>query len=237
MTGLICSSHCRTSLAVALLVTTQLVAAQNTDSSAILSANLLMVYPAGTIRTADMADQALADVSMVRTQIESQFTVEEEACYPAFFASSCLDDAKERRRTALARIRPVEIEANTFNRRMRVLERDEALAEKRAILTAEVPQREKNQQLKELETAQRALDSAQKLKTRQEASILHASNAGKRVEDHAANLRRLQAEQVANAPRRAANAAAFAQKVKDAEARQREVAADKLEKERIDAPR
>src|SRR3990172_12777682 len=110
MTGLICFSRCRASLAVALLVTTQLVAAQNADSSAMLLANLLTIFPAGTIRTADMADQALADVSMVRTQIESQFTVEEDACYPTFFASSCLDDAKERRRAALARIRPVEIE-------------------------------------------------------------------------------------------------------------------------------
>ena len=236
MTGLIGFTHCRTSLAVALLVTTQLVAAQNVDSSAMLSVNLLTVYPAGTIQTTDMADQALADVSMVRTQIESQFALEEQACYPTFFASSCLNDTRERRRAALARIRPVEIEANTFNRRMRVLERDKALAEKRATLTAEAPQREKNQQLKEAEHARRVSDSAQKIKALQDASILNASNAGKRVEDHAENLLRLQAEQVANAPRRAANAAAFAQKTKDAEARQREVAANKLKKERIDSP-
>lgn len=230
-------TRCRASLGVALLVMTQFVTAQNVDSSAVLSVGLLTRYPAGTIQTTAMADQALAEVSTVHAQIESQFALEEQACYPTFFASSCLGDTKERRRAALARIRPVEIEANTFDRRMRVLERDKALAEKRAALTVEAPQREKDRQLKEAETAQRVSDSAQKLKVLQDASILNAANAGKRVEDHAANLLRLQAEQLANAPRRAANAAAFAQKTKDAEARQRELAANKIEKEHIGAAR
>lgn len=237
MTAFLSFARCRASLGVALFVTSQFVTAQNADSSAMLSVSMLTRYPVGTIQSTAMADQALAQVSTVRTQIESQFAMEEQACYPAFFASSCLDDTKERRRAALARIRPVEIEANTFNRRMRVLERDKALAEKRAALTADAPQREKDRQLKEAETAQRVSDSAQKLKALQDASILKAANAGKRVEDHAANLLRWQAEQVANAPRRAANAAAFAQKTKDAEARQREVAANKIEKEHIGAPR
>lgn len=233
MTAFLSFSRCRASLGVALLVTVQLVTAQTAGSSAMLSVGLLSRYPAGTVQSTAMADQALAEVSTVRTQIESQFAMEEQACYPTFFASSCLDDAKERRRAALTRIYSVEIEANTFNRHMRVLERDKALAEKRAALMAEAPQREKDQQLKEVEAAQRLSDSAQKLKVLQDVGVLNAANAGKRVEDHAANLRRWQAEQAADAPRRAANVAAFAQKARDAEARQREVAANKIEKDHI----
>ena len=215
-------------IGVALLVTAQFANAQGT--SAMLSASLVTRYPAGTILTAEMANLALAQVLAVRTQIESQFAMEEQACYPTFFASSCLEDTKERRHAALARIRPVEIEANTFNRRMRVLERDNALAEKHAVLAAQAPQRAQDQQLKGAETAQKVLDSAQKLKAQQDASDVNAANAGKRVEEHAANLRRWQAEQVADAPGRAANVAAYVQKTKDAEARQREVAASKMEK-------
>lgn len=215
-------------IGVALLVTAQFANAQGT--SAMLSASLLTRYPAGTILTADMANLALAQVLTVRTQIESQFAMEEQACYPTFFASSCLEDTKERRHAALAKIRPIEIEANTFNRRMRVLERDNALAEKHAMLAAQAPQRAKDQQLKGAETAQKVVDSAQKLTAQQDAGDVNAANAGKRVEEHAANLRRWQAEQVANAPGRSANVAAYVQKTKDAEARQRQVAASKMEK-------
>lgn len=216
-------------IGVALLVSAQFAIAQGT--SAMLSASLVTRYPAGSVLTADMAELVLAQVSALRTQIESQFALEAQACYPTFFASSCLEDTQQRRRAALARIRPVEIEANTFNRRMRVLERDKALAEKRAVLAAEAPQRAKDQQLKEAEIARKVLDSAQKLKALQDASDVNAAYAGKRVDEHAANLRRWQAEQLANAPGRAANVAAYVQKTEEAEARQREVAASKMEKE------
>lgn len=159
----------KSAVGLALLVTTQFSAAQHIGTSAMFSVNLVTRYPAGTILTVDMADRALAEVLTVRAQVESQFALEEQACYPTFSVSSCLDDAKEHRRAALAWIRPVEIEANTLNRRMHVLERDKALAEKRALLAAEAPQRAKDQQLKEVETAQKVLSSAQKLKALQDA--------------------------------------------------------------------
>lgn len=208
--------------------------AQNAETSAMhsLSFSVLAHYPAGSILTMDAADRALAEVMTVRTQIESQFVLEEQACFPAFFASSCLESAQERRREALARMRPVEIEANTFNRRMRVLERDNALAEKRVALAAEEPQRAKDQLLRGAETARKVSDSARKIKELQDASDVTATDASKRIEGHAENLRRVQAAEVANASKRAANEVSFAQKSRDAEKRQREVTANKMEKER-----
>ena len=165
-----------------LLVTAQLSMAQNADLSAVHpAASLEARYPAGSILTVNAAEQALAEALTMRGQIESQFALEEGACYPAFFVSSCLADAKERRRAALSRIRTVEIEANTFTRRMRVLERDKALAERREVLAEEAPQRARDQQQNEAAAAQKVSDTAQKLKALQDADSVNAANAGKRV--------------------------------------------------------
>lgn len=223
----------RKGIRIILLLAAQSAFAQNIGANAMLSASLATRYPAGSILTMDAADLALAEALTERAQIEAQFALEEQACYPTFFASSCLDDAQERRRAALARMRPVEIEANTFNRRMRMLDRDKALAEKRAALATEAPQRAKDQQLRETETARKVSDSAQKMKALQDASNENAADAGKRVEEHAEKLRRLQAAETANAAKRAANVAAYAQKTRDAEVHQREVAANKVEKDRM----
>lgn len=217
-------------MAAALLFTAQFSFAQFAGTGAVLSADFVTRYPAGSILTANAADLALAEALTVRGQIESQFVLEERACYPTFFASSCLENAQERRREALARMRPVEVEANTFNRRMRVLDRDRALEEKRAMLAAEAPLRAKDQQLKEAEKARKISDSEQKKQALQDAD--NVTEPDVRVDEHAQNLRRLQAAEAANALKRASNEAVFAQKSRDAEKRQREVAANKMEKER-----
>ena len=214
-----------------LLVTAQLSMAPNADLSAVHPAGLEARYPAGSILTVNAAEQALAEALTMRGQIDSQFALEEGACYPAFFVSSCLADAKERRRAALSRIRTVEIEANTFTRRMRVLERDKALAERREVLVEEAPQRARDQQQNEATAAQKVSDTAQKLKALQDADSVNAANAGKRVAEHAEKVRNTQAKALAAAPMRAANEAAYAKKSIDAEMRQGEVAASKMEKE------
>ncbi len=217
-------------MAVALLFMAQSSFAQYAGAGGALSADFMARYPAGSILTATAASLALSEALTVREQIESQFILEEQACYPTFFASSCLDSAQEHRREALARVRPVEDEANTFNRRMRVLDRDKALEEKRAVLAAEAPLRAKDQQLKEAEKARKISDSAQKTQALQDAGNMTEPDV--RVEEHAQNLRRLQAAEAANAPKRAANEATFVQKSKDAKKRQYEVAANRMEKER-----
>ena len=225
-------AFCRRSVGIALLVTAQLSMGQNTDVSAMHAADLKLRYPGGSILTVNAAVQALTDALAMRGQIEVQFSLEEKGCYPVFFVASCLDGAKERRRAALSVIRSVEIEADIFTRRLRVQERDKALAERREVLVAEAPQRAKDQLQNEVNAAQKASNSAQKLKARQDSDSdsVNAMNADKRVAKHAERMRTTQAKALADAPALAANEAAYAKKAIDAEMRQREIVASKIEK-------
>ena len=91
------------------------------------------------------ADQALAEAVQQRAVIETRFTRDQRDCYRKFFTTSCLDDAKERRRIALGQVRAVEVEANSYKRHARVRERDKALEERRAQEESEAPQRIKAQ--------------------------------------------------------------------------------------------
>ena len=89
-------------------------------------------YPAQSIASVVTADAALADIKVAHTDIEMEYRAEELGCRPAFFMTRCVDAAKEKRRVALALIRPIEIEADAFKRRARVEVRDRALDEKKA---------------------------------------------------------------------------------------------------------
>lgn len=105
------------------------------------SENLVKRYPAGSIQSIEMADQALEEVSRARADTEALFAEDERACYPKFFATSCLENAKERRRHVLAQLRRIEVEAGGFKRHARVLARDRDLAEKQMKDELEAPQR------------------------------------------------------------------------------------------------
>jgi len=83
-----------------------------------------------SISSVASADAALREISQQRTLIQAQHLKQEEACLPVFFTNSCLDNARENRRAALAKLRPVEIEANAFKRHAKVEERDRELAAK-----------------------------------------------------------------------------------------------------------
>jgi len=105
------------------------------------SENLVKRYPAGSIQSIEVADQALEEVSRARAGTEALFAEDERACYSKFFATSCLQNAKERRRYALAQLRRIEVEAGGFKRHARVLARDRDLAEKQMKDELEAPQR------------------------------------------------------------------------------------------------
>jgi hypothetical protein len=190
--------------------------------------NIAGRYPAGSIQSVETADIALAEITKEQVRIEEEYANSEQACYPKFFATSCLDAAKERRRAALALIRPIEVEANAFKRRARVADRDKALAEKRLEEESEAARRSKDQQEKEAATARKEAAAAQKGKKAADTvpPVLDRSAV------HEAKLKRLREEDAANAQKRAANVAAYEKKMKEAQARQQEVAAKKAEKER-----
>jgi colicin import membrane protein len=98
-------------------------------------------YPSGSIRSEERAAQALKDVEVERRAVETRFAENERACYGRFFATDCLQKAKDQRREALTRLRPIEIEANTFRRRVRAEGHEKEAAERAAKREAQVNER------------------------------------------------------------------------------------------------
>lgn len=188
-------------------------------------------YPGGSIQSVEAADHALADVEEERAAIEAQFTTEQRACFAKFFANVCVDEAKERRRVSLAQIRPVEIEANAFKRRIRVIERDKALAEKRAEDDRSRLQRVQHEQANPVDS-----DKAPEAVVKKSAPVdvnqkNTAPTTADRVRQHEERLKRLQEEDQADAQKRAENIADYEEKVRKSQERQRRVEEKKKQKE------
>ena len=79
--------------------------------------------------SAEQAEQRLAAVAIERAAIETRYADREFVCYDKFFVNRCLDEAREVRRAALVTQRAIEIEASLYLRRLKVEERDKAIAE------------------------------------------------------------------------------------------------------------
>lgn len=177
---------------------------------------LVAKYPAGSIQSEEVAERALHEVDQQRGDVEQKYAEEQHVCYSKFFATSCLDAAKEKRRVALAQIRGVEVDANSYIRANRVVERDRQLAEKRARDAANPPK-----PLTEV-APKPANDQAPQ----------DPNDLARRQAEHDARLGAQQREEAARAPERAEKVAAYNKKVADAEARQRDVAQKKAEKQK-----
>lgn len=95
------------------------------------SSALVERYPVQAITTLELSKQALEDLKIGRKQIETIFKQDEKACYKTFFANRCIAAAKDRRRLDLAKIKPIQVEAERFKRREAVLKRDAALEKNR----------------------------------------------------------------------------------------------------------
>lgn len=189
-------------------------------------------FPAGAINSVEVADKALAEEAAERAGIEAQFASDERACYSTFFATSCLEDAKERRWSALRLVRPVEVEANTFKRRDRVVERDRQLEERRAsdgltvLLSANVPPDQADPS-----NAPAAENSPLPVADARDGEVRNV-NAPVRRARRAVPLKGPKIEQVSEAQKRADNVEAYKRKVAESKARQRDIAEKKSEKER-----
>jgi len=180
-------------------------------------AGLAAKYPGGSIQSSETADQALREVEQQRTAVEQKYADEQHVCYSKFFATSCLDKAKDSRRVALGLIRKVEVDANAFIRTARVAQRDHDLAEKRA---------------REATSPPKPLADVPAKQAEQENAGHSGSDAEHRVAEHEVKVKVRAQEEAAKASERAEKAAAFDKKAADAEARQRDVAAKKAEKQR-----
>jgi colicin import membrane protein len=188
-------------------------------------------YPVGSIKSSKTADAALADVSKERSAIEARFVAEDQACHPQFFATSCMDQAKERRRHALRQLHRIENEAHVFKRQARVAERDQALERKDAPERAETQERAKRQQVHESVGSRAEVDGASDEKAPETKRKVQATIFSDREARHEAKLKRLEVEEAGIAKKRAESVAAYERKSQEAQARQKEIAAKKAEKE------
>lgn len=166
----------------------------------------------------EQADATLARVRAERAAHEAEFADAEQLCYTKFFVNNCLDEAKEKRRVALSALRAYEVEAEHFKRQDAVDKRDADLAERIR---------------KDEEEQARRVETPPKPHVEQPAPAAPKA-AGPSLEqrqaEHDAKLKREQAKEAAEAGKRDAKAAAFAQRQAQAERKQAGIAAKEAAK-------
>lgn len=159
------------------------------------------------------ADAKLLAASNERAAAEKEFLDREQVCYARFFVSDCLDQAKEKRRLILVRLRAVEAEANHFKRAESVRLRDVELA--RTQEDARIDAEKRNA----------ATPKAVKVVAPEPAPPKPAGmSLEQRQAEHDAKVKKQAAQEAADAPLRAAREADFARKQAEAIERQKRVA-------------
>ncbi|PLY42375.1 hypothetical protein CSZ94_11200 [Janthinobacterium sp. ROICE36] len=159
------------------------------------------------------ADAKLKQSASEREAAENEFAVRELECYNKFFVNNCLDQAKEKRRLILVRLRAVEAEANYFKRAESVRLRDIDLA--------------RTQESARLDAEQRAAAIPKPVKVvapEPAPPKPEGKSIAERDAEQAAKVAKQAAADAAAAPRRAAREADYARKQADAVARQKRVA-------------
>ena len=169
-------------------------------------------------RSAEEAASRLEAVKTARLRIEAEYAASEQLCYAKFFVNNCLDAAKEKRRSGLAQQNAVEVEAEYFQRKAKVDQRDRDVAQAvrefeaseavRAALPPPKPQAEPKPPAKAPKPSLAARQASQEARVAQKA-----------------------ADDQAEAPRRAVRAKESEERKKESEERQREVEQRKAGKE------
>ena len=102
-------------------------AALGACTTVLLPPNVQPVVASSTSGT--QAKRRLEEVKAERTAAEAAFAQSEQVCYAKFFVNNCLDAAKEKRRSKLAVLRAVEVEAEYYLRKADVDQRDLEVAQ------------------------------------------------------------------------------------------------------------
>ncbi|MEO8169358.1 MAG: hypothetical protein ABI575_00645 [Oxalobacteraceae bacterium] len=187
-------------------------------------------YPAGSITTIDAAQAARQQAASEKARVEQQYAQDEQACGAAFFVNACRDKVKESRRAALEAVRQVEIEADTLIRRIHAAGKDQALGDRRLEKAVEAVRIEQDARQRAQETAQKQARNAQQSQQRMANEQLHLQDAAQRTADHQARQQHPAINATAEVQKRAANVAAYEEKIRKAQAHQRDLAAKKAEK-------
>jgi hypothetical protein len=172
--------------------------------------------PPPSVTSVAQADQQLAAVARERAGIESRFAERERVCYAKFFVTSCLDEAKERRRSALAAQRAIEVQAERFKRQASVDERDRKLAEA--------------DQKYRAEEARIATEPPRPPRTVEEAPAARPATVPGRIAERNTRVKAAAAKDAAEAPKRAQNVRDYERRKAESEERQRDVARKKAER-------
>lgn len=184
-------------------------------------------YPVDSIQSTETSRQALLEVKQMRTRIETRFEEDKKACYPKFFTNICLNKVKDQQRQDLADLRPIEIEANAFNRKQRVVERDQRLAEK----AVKDEQERKDRQIPILPNSADDKSAAEQELSESSRRARAEKAMQKRTAFDEAQRKREQ-EAPAEAAKREDNAQKYEAKVDAYEERQREVTKKQAEKDK-----
>ncbi len=173
--------------------------------------------PPAPTTSAEQAEGRLAAVAAERAAIEARYAEREVVCYDKFFVNRCLDEAREVRRAALVTQRAIEIEASHYLRRLKVDERDKAIAEADAAYAQEEAK---------LAAAPPAVKdpAAAALPPPRTKPAESRVRSQQRAQESAANAEKEAAE-------RAANVAAYEERRRKSEERQKEVARRVAERE------
>ena len=172
-------------------------------------------------RSVAEAEARLAETRASRARVEATYLANEQRCYEKFFVNNCLDKAKEQRRSALAVLTALEVEAERYQRKAAVDARDREVA--RAVAQYEADE------------AARAATPAPAPRSVTEAvpKAPKVSLASRRAAQEQKLARRAAAER-ASAPKRAESARQFEENRLAAEKRQQRVA-DKLAEKKAKA--
>jgi hypothetical protein len=195
-------------------------------------APLLGRYPADSIQSESNAKSALKDVEDARGEIDARYELEQRACYPKFFTTRCLDQATERRRKDLADVRKIEVEANAYLRKAKVVERDRKLAEKAAQNESDAAQKAQQAQQHEAAVGEHLEQNQNSAAGKEAQRQKRAEDAARKREDYAEREQQRQANAAKDAEQREENVAKYNKKLKDAKARQADVAKKKAQRER-----
>ena len=89
-------------------------------------------YPMKSIATEQQAQSAIDESQNLQNRLQNWYNQSERHCYDIFFVNNCLKEIKVERRQYLPTLQRISIEAKALQRQLRVMARDEELAQKQA---------------------------------------------------------------------------------------------------------
>ncbi|MBC3868765.1 hypothetical protein [Undibacterium oligocarboniphilum] len=87
-------------------------------------------YPVNSIHTNEEAESIVTQSEALQQRLQNWYVSAERHCYDLFFVNNCLKQIKIDRRQYLPTLQRMEIEAKAVQRQLRIIARDQELAQK-----------------------------------------------------------------------------------------------------------